>query len=369
MADLREHPQADAVPAPRGDAYRALRDDIAENGVQVPLEITDAGVVLDGRARLQIARELAFKELDVTVVAPADEVEHMFRRALLRRQLTASQQAAIALKLTDYQQLRAHAQARQHSNLRQGGTVPEVATLPARGERTREQLARIAGTSPRTVQDVITVSDHDPALLERVLNGDVSASTAASQVRRAVRDRNIPPAPPLPPGRFPVTLADPAWQMGSPDSPNAPEQHYPTMQLAEIKALQVPAADDAVLLLWAVNKLLPEALEVMTAWGFEYRSNLVWVKPSIGPGVWLRQRHELLLIGIRGKFSPPEPTDRCDSVLEARRGRHSQKPEAVYELIERMYPYLPKLELFARGKPRPGWTIWGNQAEPETDPA
>ncbi len=76
-----------------------------------------------------------------------------------------------------------------------------------------------------------------------------------------------------------------------------------------IKSLAVPAADDAVLLLWAVGSLLPEALEVIGAWGFTYKSNLVWDKQSIGPGVWFRNQHEQLLLAVRGNVSPAEPED------------------------------------------------------------
>src|SRR5207244_4152766 len=146
----------------------------------------------------------------------------------------------------------------------------------------------------------------------------------------------------------------------NPDGPLAPENHYPTMATEEICALPVPAAEEAVLFLWAVSCLLLEALEVMEAWGFAFKTTLCWVKPSIGPGVWLRNRHELLLVGQRGGYRPPEPEERCDSVLEAPRGRHSQKPEQIYELLERMYPQASKLELFARAS-RPGWVAWGNE--------
>jgi N6-adenosine-specific RNA methylase IME4 len=102
---------------------------------------------------------------------------------------------------------------------------------------------------------------------------------------------------------------------------------------------------------------------VLESWGFKYRANVAWIKPSIGTGTWLRQRHELLLIATKGKVAPPEPGDRCDSVIEAARGRHSEKPRRAYEVIERMYPRLSKLELFARGHPRRGWVTWGNEAE------
>lgn len=125
----------------------------------------------------------------------------------------------------------------------------------------------------------------------------------------------------------------------------------------------MPAAEDALLCLWSVNCLLPEALEVMRSWGFEYVTNLVWVKPSIGLGRWARNRHEMLLLGRKGNFPAPELEDLADSVIEAPRGGHSEKPAAVYELIERMYPRASRVELFARGTPRPGWVFWGNQVE------
>lgn len=124
-----------------------------------------------------------------------------------------------------------------------------------------------------------------------------------------------------------------------------------------------PAADDAVLWLWAVNSLLPEALQVMAAWGFVYVASIVWVKPSIGPGGLVRNRHEQLLIGRRGHVPAPEGPDRPDSVIEAPRGRHSAKPTEAYERIERAYPHLSKCELFARGTPREGWVAWGNEVE------
>jgi N6-adenosine-specific RNA methylase IME4 len=133
------------------------------------------------------------------------------------------------------------------------------------------------------------------------------------------------------------------------------------MPLEEIKALAIPAGEDSLLLLWAVASLLPEALEVISAWDFTYKSTLIWDKGSVGPGVWLRNQHEQLLLATRGGWSPPEPEDRIPSVLRAQRGRHSEKPDVLYELIERMYPRASKLELFARSA-RPGWACWGKEA-------
>jgi len=99
----------------------------------------------------------------------------------------------------------------------------------------------------------------------------------------------------------------------------------------------------------------------MEAWGFDYRTNIVWVKDRDGMGYYVRQRHEMLLIGIRGRLPVPKPADRSSSVFEAPRGVHSAKPEGAYEIIERMYPDLPRVELFARRR-RPGWEAWGHEA-------
>jgi N6-adenosine-specific RNA methylase IME4 len=141
------------------------------------------------------------------------------------------------------------------------------------------------------------------------------------------------------------------------------ENQYPTMTHDELVALQVcqQATDDAVLFMWATSPKLAEAMALLEAWGFTYRTCMVWVKDQIGMGYYARQRHELLLVATTGTPPTPEPANRPDSVIEAPRTKHSEKPDAFYVAIERMYPDLPKLELFARA-PREGWARWGNQA-------
>jgi N6-adenosine-specific RNA methylase IME4 len=360
-AELRLHPQASLIPAMTRAEYAELRRDVERRGrLLVPLEVTRRRVVLDGRSRLELARELQLDSVPVRIVEPEDELEYMLVAALTRRHLSASQKAMIAIELHDLEELRAQARTRQRENLRQNA-ASEVATLPPRG-RTCERIAKLAGISPRTAQDAITVYEEDPEAAERVKAGEIAVDLAARKVRRRKRDAAIAPAPPLPNGPFELIYADPPWQLGNPDGPWAPENHYPTSPTAENKALKVPASENAVLFLWAVNCMHPEALEVMEAWGFRYVAQVVWVKPSIGPGRWVRNRHETLLIGRKGKYPAPELEDLHDSVVHAPRGRHSEKPAVFYELIERMYPQASKVELFARGKARPGWVVWGNQA-------
>ena len=137
---------------------------------------------------------------------------------------------------------------------------------------------------------------------------------------------------------------------------------YPVMALADICKLEIPATPDAVLFLWTTSPHLQQAFEVITAWGFEYASSLVWVKDKIGLGYWARGQHELLLVARRGDMPAPLPSNRPPSVIHAPRREHSRKPDAAYEIIEAMYPALPRIELFARHA-RPGWSRWGNQTE------
>lgn len=166
---------------------------------------------------------------------------------------------------------------------------------------------------------------------------------------------------PLPDGKFSVIYADPPWQYDNSGFSEAAESQYPTMPLDEICSLPVGdlATETSVLFLWATNPLLPEALQVLKAWGFEYKTNIAWIKDmGRGKGWFLKSKHELILIGV--KEQTPHPLTRPDSCFESDRGTvHSRKPELAYELIESMYPGT-KVELFARNK-RDGWYSWGNE--------
>lgn len=171
-------------------------------------------------------------------------------------------------------------------------------------------------------------------------------------------------AKPIPVGSFRLLYVDPPWRYEHVETESrAIENQYPTMSLDEICALPVPAADDSVLFLWATSPKLDEAMRVINAWRFVYRTCAVWDKEIIGMGYYFRQQHELLLVAARGSLPVPEPSVRPSSVIRARRGRHSEKPEEVYELLETMYPEFAesdRVELFAR-RPRQGWAAWGNE--------
>ena len=180
--------------------------------------------------------------------------------------------------------------------------------------------------------------------------------------------------------RFGCILADPPWQFVNRTGKMAPEHkrlnRYGTMDLAAISALPVAdiCAPTAHLYLWVPNALLPEGLQVMQAWGFSYKSNIVWHKlrkdggsDGRGVGFYFRNVTELLLFGVRGKNARTAQPGRTQvNYLGTRKREHSRKPDEMYPIIEACSPG-PRLELFARGA-RLGWTVWGNQAEADYQP-
>lgn len=170
---------------------------------------------------------------------------------------------------------------------------------------------------------------------------------------------------------YKTILADPPWRFTNRTGKVAPEHkrlnRYDTLSLKEIPVSLV-AGDASHLYLWVPNALLPEGLEVMKAWGFQYKSNLIWhkVRKDGGPdgrgvGFYFRNTTEIILFGIRGSMRTLQPGRSQVNIIRTQKQEHSRKPDGLYEIIEKCSPG-PFLEMFARGK-RNGWDVFGNQAD------
>jgi N6-adenosine-specific RNA methylase IME4 len=226
---------------------------------------------------------------------------------------------------------------------------------------TSREVAKTIGVSKATYERAAKIRDEGTEEEKQKANNTKRSISSAYRdvVRREKRqllaDKGVPP---IPEGQFNVILADPPWEYDAPLR-GEPDLHYPTMRTDEICALKVSSSEDAVLFLWTTNPKIEDALKVLHAWGFRYRTNLVWVKDKFGTGFWFRGQHELLLLGVKGNVSPPPEYARRSSVLEAPRGEHSAKPHSVYEIIESYFPGRRYLELFARGSDRQDWQSWG----------
>ncbi len=180
--------------------------------------------------------------------------------------------------------------------------------------------------------------------------------------------------------KYKTILADPPWQFQNRTGKMAPEHkrlnRYSTMKLEEIMALPVEkiADEPSHLYLWVPNALLPEGLAVMQAWGFQYKTNIVWEKvrkdgqpDGRGVGFYFRNVTELILFGVRGNHARTLAPARSQvNLLRTQKREHSRKPDEIYDIIESCSEG-PYLELFARGT-RPGWALWGNQANEEYCP-
>lgn len=166
---------------------------------------------------------------------------------------------------------------------------------------------------------------------------------------------------------FRTIVADPAWQYKSKGIPCLPEKkpetclvgyYYETMKLSDIKDMEVAtlSAKDSVCFMWATVPMLPEALEVLKAWGFKYKTLLTWHKTNRDcMGYWFRVCTEHVLVGVRGKVKAFRSMER--TLFETKRGKHSEKPQYFYNIVERVSES-PRIELFAR-QPREGWVVWG----------
>ena len=164
-----------------------------------------------------------------------------------------------------------------------------------------------------------------------------------------------------------VIYADPPWcYRDKRRGRGGAEDHYGTMDLEDIKAIRVPAADDCALFLWATCPLLPQAFDVIDAWGFTYRTvGFAWTKLnptgvglSVGLGYWTRSNTEVCLLAVRGR--PRPVSHRVHSVVISPRRRHSEKPDEVRERIVALMGNVPRLEMFVRTR-EPGWDAFGNE--------
>lgn len=173
--------------------------------------------------------------------------------------------------------------------------------------------------------------------------------------------------------KFKTLLADPPWRFTNRTGKMAPEHRrlmrYETLTTKEICEIPVSiaCAEPSHLYLWVPNALLPDGLEVMKAWGFQYKSNIIWhkVRKDGGPdgrgvGFYFRNTTEIILFGIRGSMRTLAPGRRQVNIIRTMKQEHSRKPDELYTIIEQCSPG-PRLELFARGT-RKGWSAFGNQA-------
>jgi len=339
---------------------------VRDRGIIEPLVIKEDGTIISGHRRWRAALALGLNTVPVRLV----EFQNSFseREAVItfnkQREKTVSQKLAEAEELEAIESER----AKQRQATSTGGAEPQLKeTFPEADKgQTRDKVADQVGLGSGKTYDKAKAiwnkakqgDEEAIKLIDRIDSGTMTIHSAHKKINHKPAEA----PPPMPEGQFNVIYADPPWRYQfSETSMRAVENQYPTMDLEDIKGLDIPAAENAVLLLWATAPKLEEALEVVNAWGFTYKTCAVWDKEKIGMGYWFRGQHELLLLGIKGSFRAPDESNRFSSVIRSPRSSHSKKPQEVYSMIESMFPQGKYLELFAREK-RLGWGGWGNES-------
>lgn len=400
--ELVGHPYANAFPMIEGRERIAFRDDLKAHGIREPIVLHE-GQVLDGRNRLKNGLALGL------IPADADPLTHPAFRPFGSRESDGASafDFVISLNLDGRRHLSESQRALVAANLEgfghggRRGAEKQASEQDADLQLDRKTLAERFNVSPRSVASARKVIDQGaPELVAHVEQGKLAVSVAeklatlpseqqtrliaatspdrlklvAKQAMREQTEKRLAnKQKALPTQLYGVIYADPAWRF-EPFSretglDRAADNHYPTQATDEITALPVGtiSANDCVLFLWATAPMLCDALRVVRFWGFQYKTHLIWDKQVAGTGYWLRNRHELLIIAAKGHLPAPAPGMQGESVIAFPAGRHSEKPEAAYELIESYFPNLPKIELNARIR-RAGWDAWGLEAPEENSP-
>lgn len=370
------HELANIFPLMGIDEFARLKADIAAHGLLEPIVLAE-GKIADGRNRYIACMELDDVDPHYTkwngdgnllafIISKNGHRRHMSesRRAMAAARLAilpkgrpdsltnASIGAFNKDSISTLLNVGKRSIDRAKSVLAEG--IPELIDIVDRGIVTLEQKKDVTVSLGAKVSEWAGADQGE--FVGRVRRGETP-----SQVYRDIRHREKR-VQPFPVGKYQVIYADPPWRYSNTGFDEAADAQYPTMAVEEICNLPVTqlATDASVLFLWATNPLLPEAIQVLETWGFEYKTNMAWVKDKArGKGWFLKSKHELLLIGVRE--NAPQPAVRPSSAFEADRGPiHSRKPEKAYEIIEAMYPEGNKVELFSRNV-RDDWEMWGNE--------
>ncbi len=383
------HEVANLFPLMSAEEFAALKQDIADNGLREAVWLHADGSIIDGRNRYKACTELGIEPEYRTWKGEGSLVTFVVSLNLHRRHLSSGQRAVVGLDMLPL--LEEEARERQKGG--QGGVLLDQKIDQASGEKrapqATAQAATIVNTNRQYISDAKAIQEAAPELIADIRAGELNIPQAKQlanmpeerradvrkkmkemgtdkvvKAARAVTQEKKKDAPPLPDAKYRVIYADPPWSYGNEMvNTTRPNDYYPLMSTPDICALPVKelADKDAVLFLWTTSPHLPESLDVIDAWGFEYKTSFVWDKVKHNMGHYNSVRHEFLFVCLRGSC-PPDVQKLFDSVQSIERTEHSVKPEKFREIIDTLYTHGRKIELFAR-RPAPGWEVWGNEAQ------
>jgi N6-adenosine-specific RNA methylase IME4 len=354
------------IPPLSNEEFKQLERNILEEGIREPL-ITWNGILIDGHNRYRIAQEhdMNYETLEKEFDNINRVKEWMINNQFGRRNLSNYQRSVLALQLEDVFREKAKENQGNRNDIKQ-------ISAESKPIETRQEVAKIANVSHDTIAKVKKIEATATSEVKEKLNtGTMSINEAYKEIkkeevelkRKEIRETFEKQDVEIKDKKYRIIYADPPWKYGNamPEYVTEPQDYYLLMNTEDICAMPIKdiTEKDAVLFLWSTSPHLPEALEVAKAWGFTYKTTFIWDKIKHNMGHYNSVRHEILLVCTKGACTP-DVKRLFDSVVSEERTEHSKKPNVFREIIETIYTYGNKIELFARETPE-GWDVFGNQ--------
>ena len=358
------------IPPLSNEEFKQLERSILEEGIRDPL-ITWNGILIDGHNRYRIAQEhdMNYETLEKEFENINRVKEWMINNQFGRRNLSNYQRSVLALQLEDV--FREKAKENQAIQFK-GSSLIQISE-EVKPIVSIKEVAKIANVSHDTIAKVKKIeANATPEVKARLNTGTMSINEAYKEIkkeeietkRKEIRETFEKQDVQVKDKKYRIIYADPPWKYGNamPEYVTEPQDYYLLMNTEDICAMPIKdiTEKDAVLFLWSTSPHLPEALEVAKAWGFTYKTTFIWDKIKHNMGHYNSVRHEILLVCTKGACTP-DVKRLFDSVVSEERTEHSKKPNVFREIIETIYTYGNKIELFARETPE-GWDVFGNQS-------
>jgi len=368
------------IPALTVEEFKQLEQNCLDEGIREKI-ITWNGFIIDGHNRFEIATRWNLEyETESKRFKDENEVkEWMINNQFGRRNLSNYQRSVLALELESVFKEKAKEQ--------QGKRTDLLATLPkSKPIDTRKEIAKIADVKERTLGKVKVIQAKATSEVKAKLStGEVSINQAYQDIKKeekkeeqkvkkqeyevrveTVTKNEFKVDIFNTENKFRIIYADPAWSYNDKQDTaqlGGAAKHYDTMSVSEICSLPVKeiSEKDSVLFLWVTSPLLEDAFTVIKSWGFKYKTSFVWDKVKHNMGHYNSVRHEFLLIATKGSCVP-DNKKLYDSVqIIERNNNHSEKPIEFLNIIDDIYTYGNKLEMFCRNIKKDKWYGWGNE--------
>jgi len=374
------------IPALTAEEFKQLEENILKDGIRDPLVLWN-GYLIDGHNRYQIAFKhgLEYKAIDKEFKDESEVKEWMINNQFGRRNLSNYQRSVLALELESVFSER----AKENLKLSEGKGKQISAEVKVVPIETRKELAKVANVSHDTIAKVKVIqATATPEVKAQLSTGEVSINQVYQDIKKeekqeVIREKKKEYEQRIETvsnnqfkvdifntiNKFRVIYADPAWSYndkcegGGVQSGGVAMRHYNTMSIKDICDLPVKdiSEKDSVLFLWVTSPLLEDAFTVIKSWGFKYKTSFVWDKVKHNMGHYNSVRHEFLLIATKGSCTP-DNKKLYDSVqIIERNDNHSEKPIEFLNIIDDIYNYGNKLEMFCRNIKKDKWFGWGNE--------